>query len=147
MALFSATQPGGTVSGKSRRRCGLSGETDRVFEANVPSDNPDPSNTFFCTFPYPYMNGRLHLGHAFTVTKADFAAAYQKLKGKTSFSPSLFTAPECPSRLRQTSSRWSWKNMAARQFLMKDRRRRNLQRLLPKQRRKLGRKKRRGEAR
>lgn len=28
---------------------------------------------FLATFPYPYMNGRLHLGHAFTMTKADFA--------------------------------------------------------------------------
>lgn len=25
------------------------------------------------TFPYPYMNGMLHLGHAFTATKAEFA--------------------------------------------------------------------------
>jgi len=22
------------------------------------------------TFPYPYMNGRLHLGHAYSLTKA-----------------------------------------------------------------------------
>jgi leucyl-tRNA synthetase len=24
---------------------------------------------FFCTFPYPYMNGRLHLGHAYSASK------------------------------------------------------------------------------
>lgn len=37
---------------------------------------------FFCTFPYPYMNGRLHLGHAFSLTKAEFQARYQRLQGK-----------------------------------------------------------------
>ena len=28
------------------------------------------------------MNGRLHLGHAFSLTKADFAAGYHRLKGR-----------------------------------------------------------------
>lgn len=28
------------------------------------------------------MNGRLHLGHSFSLSKADFAAGYQRLKGK-----------------------------------------------------------------
>ena len=49
---------------------------------------------YFCTFPYPvrglaplvltvsaqYMNGVLHLGHAFTLTKAEFQARYQVSK-------------------------------------------------------------------
>ena len=26
-------------------------------------------NKFFGTFPYPYMNGLLHLGHAFSLSK------------------------------------------------------------------------------
>jgi len=27
---------------------------------------------YMCTFPYPYMNGYLHLGHAFSMSKAEF---------------------------------------------------------------------------
>lgn len=29
-----------------------------------------PVPKFMATFPYPYMNGRLHLGHAYSMTKA-----------------------------------------------------------------------------
>jgi len=36
---------------------------------------------FMVTFPYPYMNGRLHLGHAFSLTKAEFTAGYKRLQG------------------------------------------------------------------
>ena len=28
------------------------------------------------------MNGRLHLGHSFSLSKAGFAAGYQRLRGK-----------------------------------------------------------------
>ncbi|MDG7049230.1 MAG: leucine--tRNA ligase, partial [Nitrososphaerota archaeon] len=33
------------------------------------------------TFPIPYMNGPLHLGHAFTVIKLDVYARYKRMKG------------------------------------------------------------------
>jgi leucyl-tRNA synthetase len=33
---------------------------------------------YFITFTFPYMNGFLHLGHAFSLSKAEFAARYQK---------------------------------------------------------------------
>jgi len=36
---------------------------------------------FFATFPYPYMNGKLHLGHAFTMCKVDFTARFKRLFG------------------------------------------------------------------
>lgn len=36
---------------------------------------------FFATFPYPYMNGYLHLGHAFTMCKVDFTCRFKRLQG------------------------------------------------------------------
>ncbi len=42
------------------------------------------------------MNGRLHLGHAFTITKADFAAGYQMLKGRRTLFPFAFHCTGMP---------------------------------------------------
>jgi leucyl-tRNA synthetase len=39
-------------------------------------------NKFFGNFPYPYMNGLLHLGHGFSLSKLEFAAAYHRMQGK-----------------------------------------------------------------
>lgn len=36
---------------------------------------------YFGTFPYPYMNGKLHLGHAFTMLKVDFECRWKQLNG------------------------------------------------------------------
>lgn len=36
---------------------------------------------FFGCFPYPYMNGKLHLGHAFTMLKVDFECRFKELIG------------------------------------------------------------------
>lgn len=36
---------------------------------------------FFANFPYPYMNGRLHLGHGFSMSKPEFYSRYKTLKG------------------------------------------------------------------
>lgn len=37
---------------------------------------------FFGTMAYPYMNGTLHTGHSFTVSKIEFGAGYARMKGK-----------------------------------------------------------------
>lgn len=35
----------------------------------VSAGEPDTQGKFFGNFPYPYMNGVLHLGHAFSISK------------------------------------------------------------------------------
>lgn len=51
---------------------------------------------FMVTFPYPYMNGRLHLGHAFSLTKAEFTARFQRLLGKNVLFPFGFHCTGMP---------------------------------------------------
>ncbi len=51
---------------------------------------------FMVTFPYPYMNGRLHLGHSFSLSKAEFAVRYQRLLGKTALFPFGFHCTGMP---------------------------------------------------
>jgi len=65
---------------------------EKTFEVEV-----DPSREkFMVTFPYPYMNGRLHLGHAFSLTKAEFTARYQRLLGKNVLFPFGFHCTGMP---------------------------------------------------
>jgi len=50
----------------------------------------------FVTFPYPYMNGRLHLGHAFTISKVEFIARYFRQKGYNVLFPFSFHGSGTP---------------------------------------------------
>jgi len=60
-------------------------EENKAYEENAPDDMKQEK--FMVTFPYPYMNGRLHLGHTFTLAKGEFAVRYQRLKGKKCLYP------------------------------------------------------------
>lgn len=53
---------------------------ERAFEVDAPEPGKKQSK-FMVSFPYPYMNGRLHLGHTFSLSKCEFAVGYRRLKG------------------------------------------------------------------
>ncbi|XP_043077704.1 LOW QUALITY PROTEIN: leucine--tRNA ligase, cytoplasmic-like [Puntigrus tetrazona] len=59
-------------------------EQEKIFEIDAPTTSEEipNKNKYFVTFPYPYMNGRLHLGHTFCLSKCEFATGFQRLKGK-----------------------------------------------------------------
>lgn len=63
-------------------------DTEKVYEVNASDTEKQTSKgKYFVTFPYPYMNGRLHLGHTFSLSKCEFAVGYQRLKGKICLFP------------------------------------------------------------
>lgn len=52
-------------------------ESEKVFESD-----PNPTKEKkFVTFPFPYMNGPLHIGHAFTSVRVDVYARYKRMQG------------------------------------------------------------------
>eukprot|EP01125_Pyxidicula_operculata_P021751 TRINITY_DN8610_c0_g1_i1.p1 TRINITY_DN8610_c0_g1~~TRINITY_DN8610_c0_g1_i1.p1 ORF type:complete len:1095 (-),score=332.96 TRINITY_DN8610_c0_g1_i1:700-3957(-) len=67
-------------------------DDNKVFEIDGVEGEPK----WLGTFPYPYMNGMLHLGHAFTAGKVDFSAGYQRLKGKRALFPFGFHCTGMP---------------------------------------------------
>jgi leucyl-tRNA synthetase len=77
-------------------------EEAKIFEADAPQDMSTPH--YFGNFPYPYMNGRLHLGHTFTLSKAEFAIAYQRLKGKHTLFPFGFHCTGMPIKVSRSIS-------------------------------------------
>ncbi|KAG6877276.1 hypothetical protein C0993_008924, partial [Termitomyces sp. T159_Od127] len=79
---------------------------ERLFEVNAPSaeelaglnteDIRSQYPKWFGNFPFPYMNGSLHLGHAFTISKIEFAAGYQRMLGKRVLFPHGFHVTGMP---------------------------------------------------
>lgn len=64
-------------------------KTESIFEedAPVPGSPEAKKPKYVVTFPYPYMNGRLHLGHTFSLSKCEFAVGYQRMQGKKCLFP------------------------------------------------------------
>ncbi|KAK3384276.1 hypothetical protein B0T24DRAFT_78771 [Lasiosphaeria ovina] len=83
-------------------------QEEKVFESDAPSCNEYPNGSlspdelalkfpkFFGTMAYPYVNGTPHLGHAFTVSKVDFAARVARAQGKNTLYPQGYHATGMP---------------------------------------------------
>lgn len=56
----------------------------------------EPSRGTLVTVAYPYMNGRLHMGHAMTIANADAAARWRKQQGKDVLFPFGFHCTGMP---------------------------------------------------
>lgn len=67
-----------------------------VFKAEPKDSPPKVGEKFFGNFPFPYMNGYLHLGHAFSLSKLEFAAAFHRLRGATVLLPFAFHCTGMP---------------------------------------------------
>ncbi|KAK6604691.1 leucyl-tRNA synthetase [Botrytis cinerea] len=77
-------------------------EKDGVFQPDAPSTSDIPLHSvsaaelreqhpkFFGTMAYPYMNGTLHAGHSFTVSKIEFTAGFARMQGKKTLFPMGF---------------------------------------------------------
>ena len=74
-------------------------EQEGVFEVDAPSTAEFPLGSispdelrekfpkFFGTIAYPYMNGRLHAGHAFSFSKIEFHTGFARMQGKRALFP------------------------------------------------------------
>ncbi|MBN3037090.1 MAG: leucine--tRNA ligase [Candidatus Diapherotrites archaeon] len=62
-------------------------EEQKLYDAE-----PDDRKKFFVTFPYPYVNGSLHMGHAFTGSRCDAFARYKRMRGCNVLFPFAFHA-------------------------------------------------------
>uniref|UniRef100_A0A1B6IUA7 leucine--tRNA ligase n=1 Tax=Homalodisca liturata TaxID=320908 RepID=A0A1B6IUA7_9HEMI len=72
-------------------------EREKIYEEDAPAEpRKAVDEKFFTTFPFPYMNGRLHLGHTFSLSKCEFAVRYQRLKGKRVLFPFGFHCTGMP---------------------------------------------------
>lgn len=51
-------------------------EQAKLFEST-----PDSRPKFFATFPYPYMNGYLHLGHFYSLMPVEVVSRFKRMRG------------------------------------------------------------------
>ncbi|PRT55682.1 Leucine--tRNA ligase, cytoplasmic [Wickerhamiella sorbophila] len=81
-------------------------EQERTFEVDAVENLPEMPEEelhkkypkFMATMAYPYMNGVLHAGHSYTMSKAEFATGYERMKGKRALFPMGFHCTGMPIR-------------------------------------------------
>ncbi|KAL7570499.1 hypothetical protein ACA910_004279 [Epithemia clementina (nom. ined.)] len=101
MASDSGTATAGGGSKGTAKRDALRANEHRIQalweEQHAFEGNPDASKEpFLVTFPYPYSNGNLHIGHAFSMTKAVFRAQFERHMGKNVLFPFAFHCTGMP---------------------------------------------------
>lgn len=62
---------------------------EKIFEVDAPCPGAkdEKQEKYMVTFPYPYMNGRIHLGHTFSLSKCEFSVGFQRMLGKRCLFP------------------------------------------------------------
>ncbi len=68
-------------------------ERENVFESDASDVEKEK---FIVTFPFPYSNGHLHIGHAFSLTKSVFRAQFERHNGKNVLFPFAFHCTGMP---------------------------------------------------
>lgn len=68
-------------------------EEAKVFESDASDEKKEK---FLVTFPFPYSNGHLHIGHAFSLTKSVFRAQFERHLGKNVLFPFAFHCTGMP---------------------------------------------------
>ena len=86
-------------------------ERERLFEVEAPPADElaglSPAQVrarfpkWFGNFPFPYTNGSLHLGHAFTISKIEFAAGFHRMLGERVLFPHGFHCTGMPIKVRR----------------------------------------------
>ena len=83
-------------------------QNDKIFQSDAPTTTEVPLHSisaaelrgkvpkFFGCIAYPYMNGTLHAGHSFTVTKIEFAIGVARMQGKRALFPMGFHCTGMP---------------------------------------------------
>ncbi len=64
----------------------------KIFESDADSKKPK----FFANFPYPYMNGKLHIGHLYTFLRAEIFSRYKRMQGYNALFPFAFHCTGTP---------------------------------------------------
>jgi hypothetical protein len=102
MTITDATTTAAGAGGKSTVKRDALRENEIAVQAlwkEAKAFEADPDATkesFLVTFPYPYSNGHLHIGHAFSLTKAVFRAQYERHLGKNVLFPFAFHCTGMP---------------------------------------------------
>lgn len=82
---------------------------EKLFQLDAPSLEEEPFTVdideihakfpkFMSSMAYPYMNGVLHAGHCFTLSKVEFSIGFERMRGKRALFPLGFHCTGMPIR-------------------------------------------------